>query len=206
MSNQILLKKENGNLVDISSYDGLKVDFFGKGNNIIISEGAIFHNVHIKARENNHIVIGKTHPRGIRNTVIDLAGSMNSIVKIGNNTSIESARLAMANENSTSITIGESCMLSSNITFRSTDGHVIYSLNSKGAINRSRPIHIGDRVWIGSGATILKGTQVQADSIIATMAVVSKSFDKTNIIIAGNPAKIVKENILWDRTYLRDWE
>lgn len=94
-------------------------------------------------------------------------------------------------------------MLSSNVVFRASDGHRIFDLDSGDVvINRAKPIIIGNHVWIGSGATIMKGTQVLDNSIIATQAVVTKKFDKPNIVVEGNPAQAVRENVDWSRDYL----
>ena len=60
-------------------------------------------------------------------------------------------------------------------------------------------IIIGDRVWIGTQATILKNAQIANDTIIGARSVVTKKFDKSNIAIAGNPAKIIKENVAWKK-------
>ena len=96
-------------------------------------------------------------------------------------------------------------MLSSNVMFRATDGHVIHHLGERKALNGSKLIHIGDSVWIGSGVTILKGAQVANDSIIGTMSLVASRFEDPNIVIGGNPAKVIKAGIAWDRTYLKNW-
>ena len=55
------------------------------------------------------------------------------------------------------------------------------------------PIQIGDNSWIGSGVTILPGVQLGEHTVIAAGSVVTKSFIQGNIVIAGVPAKIVKE-------------
>ena len=96
--NKVLLKKSSGEVIENPSIDGLKIDFFGSNNIVEIEEGSIFHNCHFKMRENNHIVICKTHQWGLRNTIVDLAGSYDGYLKIDSNTSIESCRFAMANE------------------------------------------------------------------------------------------------------------
>lgn len=170
-----------------------------------MQEGAIFHNTVLKMKTDSSILIGKTHPRGIRNTVVDMAGSNNAFLSIGSGTSIESARLAMVNEHNLSVKIGDNCMLSSNIVFRATDGHVIFDAASNNIVNRSKPISIGNHVWIGSGAVILKGTKILENSIVGTMAVVSKKFDIPGVAIVGNPARIVREGINWNREYIKNW-
>lgn len=97
-NNKYVLLKENGDVVENPIIEGLKVDFFGAGNTVEIEEGTVFHNCHFKMREGCKIFIAKSHKRGIRNTVIDLAGSYDGFVKIDSGTSIESSRFAMANE------------------------------------------------------------------------------------------------------------
>ncbi|MDY3133500.1 MAG: hypothetical protein SOW11_05830, partial [Campylobacter lanienae] len=49
------------------------------------------------------------------------------------------------------------------------------------------------------GSTILKNSYIPSGCIVGKSAVVAKKFEKENVIIAKNPTKIIKENILWDR-------
>lgn len=205
MTNIVILKCEDGTYIKNPQIDGLKIDFFGQDNLIEIHEGSVFHNTHIKCYKSCNIKIYKTHPRGIRNTLIDMIGSYNAGLTIKENTSIESARFSMSNEDNVYISIGKGCMLSSNIVFRATDGHVILDKDFHSLLNKSKPIYIGDYVWIGSGVTILKGVQVSNHTIIGTMSLVTKKYKESNVAIAGNPAKIVKTNISWDRTYIKNW-
>ena len=201
-NNLFLIKLSDGSTVDASEIPGVKIEFFGKNNCITIEEGSVFSNLHIKMRENSQVTIEKTHSRGIRNTVIDMAGSSNNRLVIMKNCSIESCRFSMANESNLSIEIGEDCMFSSNVVFRATDGHVIYDINSKSLLNQAKPISIGNHVWLGSGVTILKGTKILDNTVIGTGSVVTKAFSESNIVIAGTPARVVKNNIGWDRTYI----
>jgi acetyltransferase-like isoleucine patch superfamily enzyme len=56
------------------------------------------------------------------------------------------------------------------------------------------PTKISDDVWIGAKATVLAGTKISKGSIIAAGAVVTKNVPE-KAIVAGVPAKIVKERI-----------
>lgn len=52
---------------------------------------------------------------------------------------------------------------------------------------------IGNNTWICAGATILPGVCLSGENVIvAADAVVTNSFDESNVVLAGNPAKIVK--------------
>ncbi|HEV3394253.1 MAG TPA: acyltransferase [Chthoniobacterales bacterium] len=57
---------------------------------------------------------------------------------------------------------------------------------------KTAPVKIGDNVWIGMNAVILKGVTIGENSVVAAGAVVTKSFP-ANTIAAGNPAVVVKK-------------
>ena len=56
------------------------------------------------------------------------------------------------------------------------------------------PVHIGDNVWIGERAIILKGVTIGDHCVIAAGSVVTKSIPPHSLV-AGNPSKIIKSNI-----------
>lgn len=55
---------------------------------------------------------------------------------------------------------------------------------------------IGNKVWIASGAMILRGVTIGEGAIIAAGAIVSKDVP-ARCMVAGVPAKVVKENVYW---------
>jgi acetyltransferase-like isoleucine patch superfamily enzyme len=57
---------------------------------------------------------------------------------------------------------------------------------------KTAPVRIGDNVWIGMNAVILKGVTIGDNSVVAAGAVVTKSIPP-NTIVAGNPAVTVKQ-------------
>ena len=56
----------------------------------------------------------------------------------------------------------------------------------------SAPVRIGDGVWVGERAIILKGVTVGRDSVIAAGSVVTRDVPARSVV-AGNPARIVKD-------------
>lgn len=55
-----------------------------------------------------------------------------------------------------------------------------------------KPINIGNRVWIGINATICPGVNIKDNAIIAAGSVVTKDVP-SNVIVGGNPARILKK-------------
>lgn len=100
-----------------------------------------------------------------------------------------------------SISIGKNVLIASQVFIMDYDGHSIISLasnNQRQPEIRGKPIIIENNVWIGTKVTILKGVRIGAGSIVgANSCVVSDVPPHT--IVAGNPAKVVKENIIWER-------
>lgn len=90
------------------------------------------------------------------------------------------------------IKIGEDCMIGS-ATIMDTDFHTFdnpeHVLYGK---ELSKPISIGDGVWLAGQCVILKGVTLGNRSVVGFRAVVTKSFP-ADVVVAGNPAKIVKE-------------
>lgn len=55
------------------------------------------------------------------------------------------------------------------------------------------PVYIGNRCWIGANAVILPGVCLGDNTIVGAGAIVTKSFPCGHCVIAGNPAKKIKE-------------
>lgn len=91
------------------------------------------------------------------------------------------------------ISIGGMTAIGRNVTIRDNNGgHLI---NIDGYVD-SRPIVIGEHVWLCEGATILSGVKIGDGSIIGAKSVISRSFP-AHVSVSGNPAKINSEGIEW---------
>lgn len=89
-----------------------------------------------------------------------------------------------------SVTIGERCAISWDVLITDTDYHQL------GEGEHTAPVRIGDRVWIGAKAMILKGVTVGDGAVIAAGSVVTKDVPG-GALVAGNPARVVRENVSW---------
>jgi acetyltransferase-like isoleucine patch superfamily enzyme len=63
-------------------------------------------------------------------------------------------------------------------------------------------IHIGAGVYIGSGSLFAPGAGVADGSLVALGSVVSERFDRSECLIAGNPARVVRERFIWKDNWL----
>lgn len=92
-----------------------------------------------------------------------------------------------------SIKIGKNVAISENVCIRDSDNHELIDTVYK---EKTLPVVIGNRVWIGMNVTILKGVTIGEGSVIAAGAVVVNSIP-SNCLAAGIPAKVIKSNIQW---------
>lgn len=91
------------------------------------------------------------------------------------------------------ISIGDDTFISENVVIRDSDNHKILD----GKHIPTQPINIGNHVWIGIGATILKGVTIGDGAIIAAGAVVTKDVPPKTLV-GGVPARVIKENVEWE--------
>jgi len=87
------------------------------------------------------------------------------------------------------VVIGNSVMMANGVYITDSDWHGIYDRSHR--TEEVSPVIIEDNVWLGDCSKVLKGVTIGENSIVAAGAVVTKDVP-ANVVVAGNPATIVK--------------
>ena len=171
-----------------------RIKIIGSNNRIAIGDKCLLEGCRFSINgSNNTICLDKLiYAKDVEFCIEDNANT----IHIGTKTSLCGfAHLACIE--GTNISVGENCLFSSDITFRTGDSHSILDKEGK-RINPSSDIVVGNHVWIGSRVILTKGSEIGPDSVIATGAVVTKRFSQPNVILVGVPAGIIKADINWE--------
>ncbi len=89
------------------------------------------------------------------------------------------------------IRIGARALLGSGVTIYDSDFHDLDPARRRGGRPRMGAVELGENVFIGDGALILKGVSIGADSVIGAGSVVTSSIP-SGVIAAGNPARVLR--------------
>lgn len=92
------------------------------------------------------------------------------------------------------VTIGDNVTLSHGAKLISTGYDVEHWMETGERVHiTDKPIHVGNNCWIGADAIILPGVKITGEYVvIGAGAVVTKNITESRVLVAGNPAKIVK--------------
>jgi acetyltransferase-like isoleucine patch superfamily enzyme/coenzyme F420-reducing hydrogenase beta subunit len=90
------------------------------------------------------------------------------------------------------VTIGKGCAIARDVIIRDYDAHTI----EKSGFEIAKPINIGNHVWIGNRAMILKGVTIGEGAIIAAGSIVTKNVPPYSVV-AGIPAKVIQDKVSW---------
>ena len=112
-------------------------------------------------------------------------------IHIGDNTTVGYHTFMFA---SNKIEIGHDCLIAPFVYLVDSDHNIDRSslINQQG--NSTAPIKIGNDVWIGTGAKILKGVSIADGAIIAAGAIVKDDVEAYSIV-GGIPAKKISERV-----------
>lgn len=197
MNNKVRGKKGNVFNHKCTLFRNLLCSFHGVDNEVVIGGDSLttLSNCHIIINGNQNKVIIEN---GVR--AIDLAICIendNNLIYIGKNTWIN-GKTELAAIEGTDIKIGDDCLLSANITFRTGDSHSVLDALTRKRINPSKSIIIGNHVWIGNTVIVFKGSVVGSHSVIGGGSVVTGKTFNEHTAIGGNPARVIKESVDWD--------
>lgn len=91
------------------------------------------------------------------------------------------------------ITIGNGVMGGRHVTIRDNNGG--HWMNLPGYRN-TKPVEIGDHVWLCEGCTIMPGVKIGAGAVVGARAVVFNNVP-ANTLVVGNPAQVVCDKVEW---------
>jgi acetyltransferase-like isoleucine patch superfamily enzyme len=177
----------------VSIIKGLKVISHGNDNEIVIGDFVRIHNSTIILHGNHNRVVLKDF--AYLNQIEIYTEDSNNEIVIGSHTNL-CGKAHFAAIEGTKILIGDNCLFSSDLHFRTGDSHSILNMQGQ-RINQSQDIVIEDHVWIGTKVTCLKGVRVARDSIVAATTTLCKDYATPNAVIGGVPGRIIKTDVNW---------
>ena len=89
------------------------------------------------------------------------------------------------------VKIGDNCLIAPQVGIY-TAAHPLDKEVRASGLEYGKPVTIGNNVWIGGRAVILPGVTLGDNVVVGAGSVVTKSFP-SDVVIAGNPAKIIKQ-------------
>lgn len=150
---------------------------------------------HVKLRKfNGTIALGRfceLHD-GVVISAVGPSPQEQAAVSVGDYTSIWYGTVVSARHE---VTIGRYCAISWNCTIIDNDMHEIIDGQPESRQRRDF-VRIGDHVWVGASAIVLKGVTIGANSVVAAGAIVTRDV-QPGTLVAGVPAQLVRTIAGW---------
>lgn len=191
--------ENNSVLGTLPTMSNARIEFAGTGNVLYCEEGVKLNGT-IRFPGNNALVVLRASNHLYR---LDLTVHNHCLFYSGNGSYFNGALHAICSEGC-SIVLGDDCLYSFGIWIRTADPHLVYDATSKRRLNPSKDVLVGDHVWVGQDAMILKGTHIGSGSILGARAVTSGELC-SNASWAGVPARCLREDIFWDDACVHPW-
>lgn len=174
---------------------GSRIQIAGNGNKLIMEKGSMLLNSLVKISGNKNEVVLKA------NSYVSGAElwveNNGCLIEIGGGTFVGHHSHLACTEDGSKLIVGDDGMISSYVQIRTGDSHSVVDMVGN-RINPAQSVVIGNHCWIGEGAKVMKGVTLESDDVVSTGAIVTKSFGK-NVLLGGVPAKVIKDNISWDK-------
>ena len=211
-NNEIILNCDNLNNFIKKFPKGLRIKINGNNNICKIEYPIKFENVTIILANDNNLFDIQSTPHKFAGAYLEIADE--SSVIIGKNSEISSGNFyCIARHNYKKphkLVIGQGVHIARDTIIRLCDGETFIDPITKQALNEPQDIIIGDNVWLMTRCMVVKGAVIPNGCAIAPYSFVNKKYKVENLLLAGIPAQIKKENIKWIpksyKGYMRDCE
>ena len=161
---------------------------------LVVGEHVRF-NVPVRGEGRGTLIIGKRSVFGYRPApclgtggILLQARHPDASITIGDANAFSNNVAIIANEQ---VVVRDGCQIGDQVAIYDCDFHEISPTSRVDSPGPARPVVIGNNVWLGSRAMVLKGVTIGDNSVIGAMSVVTKSVP-ANCIAAGNPAKVIR--------------
>jgi acetyltransferase-like isoleucine patch superfamily enzyme len=173
-----------------------RIKLYGSGNTVKIGKPWEYGWISIQLWNNSNVLIES----GCEFHVLHIFAPRGASVCVGEGTTFNgSVELHMTEDKG--VTIGKGCLIAADTFFWPSDMHSVVSADTDRRVNPSKEIVLGDRVWVASRCLVLKGSKIGSGSIIGAGSILAREVPE-NCVAAGNPAKVVRQNVTWDRALL----
>lgn len=120
----------------------------------------------------------------------DIEAHPNAVISFGEGSGSNIGATIICQEK---VEIGNHAMLGRHVTIRDNNGN--HYMNRQGYKN-TRPVVIGDKVWLTEQCTVMPGVTIGDGAIIGALSMVVRNVPAYSLAM-GNPAEVIDENILW---------
>jgi carbonic anhydrase/acetyltransferase-like protein (isoleucine patch superfamily) len=168
--------------------------FYGGHNTIVIDQECSYHGTMSFAAEDNLVVL----MGGQGELSLDATLYNGDTLITGKGATLWGVRVWV--QGGTVCTISDGCLMSENITIRTTDHHSVIDLATWEQINKPADVTIGRHVWVGPSCRINKGVAIGDGAILAADSVLTVSMPKAEFW-GGAPARMIRKNISWVRSH-----
>ena len=177
------------------------IAFKGKGNVVYCEDGVVLQSSSITFEgDNGLLMLGRSK----HFYKLDTSININCSLVIGRDVYFNGPAHVIVSEEC-SILIGDGCLMSFGVWFRTADPHLVFDAESHQRINYSKSIIVGDHVWIGQEALLLKGAVIGSGAIVGARSVVAGKTIPSNSSWGGNPARMIRDGIFWEGSCVHTW-